>query len=142
MLVQSGDLISPGQASNSFTARLTHDSLAYTNARHEASEVHERHMSIVAHEDGNADEPEDAKLTSCKDTTPSITDEEGKESTRNRAELDHRRDVAFDICELALTKGVETERLLEDIRVEDTCRRMDRLAWCIASTLMVQSHLL
>ena len=40
------------------------------------SKVHCSHATIVTHEDGNADEPDDAKLSSRPDTTEIITSKE------------------------------------------------------------------
>lgn len=76
-------------------------------------------MSVVSHEDSNTNEPNSAELASSPDATHPITGEESQESTRDRAELDHGRDIALDVRQVAGTEGVETETFLEYFGVED-----------------------
>ena len=53
------------------------DRLAHAHARNEASGVDGRHAALVGHEDGNADEPQDAQLPRRPDAAEFVADGKG-----------------------------------------------------------------
>jgi hypothetical protein len=52
------------------------NSLANTQACDEPSCIHGAEVTAIAHEDSNANNPENTQLASCPETTNTITDEE------------------------------------------------------------------
>jgi hypothetical protein len=57
------------------------NSLADAHTRNKAPCVYRRHAAAIGHEDGDADEPEDAELARGPDATEVVTGEEGPEIT-------------------------------------------------------------
>lgn len=51
--------------------------LAYTETGDEATSVDGAEVSVVGHEDGNTDDPDDAELTGSPDTADLIANDEG-----------------------------------------------------------------
>lgn len=93
---------------------------ANTDAGNETPRVDLAETSIVGEEDDNTEDPEDAQLTSSPETTDSVGDQEGEESTSNGTDLDHGRDVALDVGVADLVKLVEAELFLEALGVKGT----------------------
>lgn len=72
----------------------------------------------MSHEDSNTQNPEDTQLTRSPETSNSITDKEGEESTSNRSKLDHSRDIASDVGLLDSIIRVKVDGALEIHRVK------------------------
>lgn len=88
--------------------RSNNDSLTYPQTRDQARSVDLAEPTSIGEEDDNAENPHDTKLSGGPETTNSVGEQEGESSTTNRADLNHGRHVALDVCKCYLIQFIET----------------------------------